>query len=354
MNSAFGGLLFLHSPAGEGNSITVNVHHVVLTPTYDLTDPNRALVWKYKRTHAAGLWADLAGRYIVFNLPSKSVLHLDHAQLDRALSFWDSIVLAHHELRGTKPTNRERIVCDEQPSAGYMRTCVGQRESRSLSTSLSDSGYPIVTHMDVSDSDSNGFLFNCEQLETIGNWGLFHELGHNMQQGWWSELCFVVSIVLHLLLCAAFDGTGEVTVNIFTLHAMDKVCHHQPWMHSWLKDQVPSTKEYIENGSNFDDWKEKAGVALFIYAQLIREYGWESYKAVFREYEQKKPHLHSDQEKMDHWIATFSRHVGHNLIPLFKFWGFPVSESTVNDLQALPIPQIFDEFIQIAPDRYSI
>jgi hypothetical protein len=143
-------------------------------------------------------------------------------------------------------------------------------------------------------------------------------------------------------------------VNIFTLHAMDKVCHHGPWLHSWLKEQVSDAKEYIENGSNFDEWKEKAGVALFIYAQLIREYGWKSYKSVFREYEQKQPHLQSDQDKMDHWIATFSRHVGHNLIPLFKFWGFPVSESTVNDLQALPIPQIFDEFIQLAPDRYSI
>jgi hypothetical protein len=121
MSSAFGGLLFLQSPNGESNSITINLHHVVLTPTYDITDPNRAELWEYKRLNASGLWADIAGRYIVFNLPSKSVTHLKSAQLDRALQFWDSIVLAHHDLRGTKPVKRERIVCDEQPSAGYMR-----------------------------------------------------------------------------------------------------------------------------------------------------------------------------------------------------------------------------------------
>lgn len=51
----------------------------------------------------------------------------------------------------------------------------------------SDSGYPIVTHMDVSEPKSKDFLFNSEQLETKGAWGLFHELGHNMQQGWWSK-----------------------------------------------------------------------------------------------------------------------------------------------------------------------
>lgn len=152
----------------------------------------------------------------------------------------------------------------------------------------------------------------------------------------------------------AFEGTGEVTVNIFTLHAMDKICQLKPWIHTWLNDQMASTKKYIEKGSNFKEWKEKPGVALFIYAQLIREYGWDNYKAIFRQYEKTQPSLQSEQEKMDYWITIFSRQVGHNLIPLFKFWGFPVSASTINDLQSLPIPQIFDELIQIAPERYSI
>ena len=209
--------------------------------------------------------------------------------------------------------------------------------------------------MDVSDPSSDGFLFNSERLEKLGNWGLFHELGHNMQQDWWSKSRSGVECVGFIgVICLAFDGTGEVTVNIFTLHAMDKVCHHQPWIHSWLNDQMSSTKEYVQTGSKFDEWKEKPGVALFIYAQLIREYGWESYKDVFREYENTKPHLDSDQEKMDHWIKTFSRRVGQNLVPLFKFWGFPVSASTVDELQALPIPPIADEFIEMAPERYTV
>ena len=152
----------------------------------------------------------------------------------------------------------------------------------------------------------------------------------------------------------AFDGTGEVTVNIFTLYAMDKICNLEPWIHAWLEDQISSTKNFIEKGSNFDEWKEKPGVALFIYAQLMREYGWESYKSVFRQYELSRPDLDSDQEKIDHWIITFSRQVGHNLVPLFKFWGFPISKPTIEDLKKLPIPKIFDEFIQLAPKRYSI
>jgi hypothetical protein len=41
--------------------------------------------------------------------------------------------------------------------------------------------------MDVSDPKSEDFLFNSERLEKKGAWGLFHEIGHNMQQGWWSK-----------------------------------------------------------------------------------------------------------------------------------------------------------------------
>jgi len=121
MCSAFGGLLFLDSPDEGFNSITMHLHRVVLTPCYYLADPNRAERWQYQREYAQGLWADISGRYIVFNVPSTSVRQLDSAQLDRALEYWDSVALAHHNLGGTQPKRRERIVCDEQPSAGYMR-----------------------------------------------------------------------------------------------------------------------------------------------------------------------------------------------------------------------------------------
>ena len=152
----------------------------------------------------------------------------------------------------------------------------------------------------------------------------------------------------------AFDGTTEVTVNIFTLHAMDKICHLQPWIHSWLTDQIDRTKEYINNGSDFNEWKDNPGVALFIYAQLAREYGWESYKEVFRKYEETKPDLDSDEDKMDYWAKTFSQQVGQNLVPLFKFWGFPISQSTIDELADYPIPEIADDFIEMAPERYTV
>lgn len=108
----YGGLVFLQSPDASECSITVSLNNVVLTPTYDLADPNRITNWQYRQRNAQGLWADLAGHYIAFNIPSKSVLHLTSTQLEDVLSYFDSAVLAHHDLRGTKPTFRERVVQD--------------------------------------------------------------------------------------------------------------------------------------------------------------------------------------------------------------------------------------------------
>lgn len=72
----------------------------------------------------------------------------------------------HHECRGSDVTShrRERVVNDCQPSAGYMH-----------------SGYPIVTHLDVSQPNDPWCIFNAENTLKKGNWGLFHEIGERLK-----------------------------------------------------------------------------------------------------------------------------------------------------------------------------
>ncbi|CAF1104715.1 unnamed protein product [Rotaria sordida] len=121
MSSAFGGLLFLESPAGESNSISVSLQNVVLTPTYDLMDSDRVERWEDLRVRAQSLWTEILLANTLFSIfRRKAYAHLDCVELDRALRFYDSVVVAHHELRGTTPGRRERIVSDEQPSAANM------------------------------------------------------------------------------------------------------------------------------------------------------------------------------------------------------------------------------------------
>ncbi len=51
-----------------------------------------------------------------------------------------------------------------------------------------------MTHLDAAPR-----MVDLATLLSKGEWGLFHELGHNHQSAAWT-----------------FDGTGEVTVNLFS------------------------------------------------------------------------------------------------------------------------------------------
>ena len=101
------------------------------------------------------------------------------------------------------------------------------------------------------------FLLNLANLSKNGDWGAFHELGHNMQDPMWT-----------------FSGTGEVTCNIFTLHAMEKLTGQKPWEHPWLVPARNTMKTYLKAGADFDEWKLKPSVALAIYAELARDMGF--------------------------------------------------------------------------------
>ena len=126
------------------------------------------------------------------------------------------------------------------------------------------SGYPIVTHLDVADPSNKLFLLSPQSLN-VGNWGLYHEVGHNMQDQMWT-----------------FKGTVEVTCNIFTLHAMEMISTKKVWIHEWLCGQLKNAEKYLKSGRDFSKWQNDPGVALFIYAQLAHNFGWEPFRKVFR------------------------------------------------------------------------
>ncbi|CAH1791856.1 unnamed protein product, partial [Owenia fusiformis] len=259
--------------------------------------------------------------YIIFTLPAESVRHIDDP--GEVIKYWDSVVEAHHELRTTNPgeQRRERVVCDIQPSAGYMHA-----------------GYPIVTMLDVGEPKSDKFLFNLPQLVTNGSWGLFHELGHNMQRKAWT-----------------FEGTGEVTCNIFTVHAMDKLCGIKPIDSDAIiaHNRKQKIKAYIENGPDFAEWKKQPFVALGIYIQLAHHFGWGPYRRVFAVYEamSNSELPNTTESKLDRWYVEFSKAVGLDLRVLFEFWGLPLSNMTWECIKGNPMWFPDDVLTKLVPTR---
>ena len=312
VSTPYGGLLYIMSP-NKSSKITLQVSGIVEAPSFDLRNPVTAENWDTIKT-APGLWTDISGHWFRITVPSSSVRDLINPT--ELMQVWDQVILANHDLRGTKPHRREWLVTDVQPVVGKAH-----------------SGYPLVSHMNMAEPDG---VLNLTRLSTIGFWGMFHELGHNMQRNMWT-----------------FEGTREVTCNIFTLHAVEKVSKQRLWLHDWLMKQMPKIENYLQSGAEFSEWQSSSGIGLGFYAQLAHNFGWQSYQKVFRGYEvlpiNKRPT--TNQEKIDHWVQKFSEAVNHNICPMVDFWGIPISQQAEKKIGSLSPFLPNDEMTAFAPDR---
>ncbi|MDE0002429.1 MAG: M60 family metallopeptidase [Rhodospirillaceae bacterium] len=306
--NAFGGLIYVEVPAdADLGTIAVEIQGAVAAPRFVLgeTDPAD---WRDEIRHAPASWAEIEGRNMIVTTDAREVRGLDNpAAVARV---WDRVLDLNAELaaglRAHAPSP-ERFVVDRQISVGWMH-----------------SGYPLMAHMAHSAYLVDAqHLSTCRQEWTGSNWGFYHEVGHNHQSDDWT-----------------FDGTGEVTVNLFTLYVYEFLCGIVP------TDRFPgSDKSWAEEMAryDFDDpdfelWKRHPFLALIMYAQMQQAFGWEAYRQVFATYRTlpgaERPK--SDDEKRDQWLVRFSRQVGRNLGPFFEAWGVPTSRAARDSIADLP------------------
>lgn len=302
--NAFGGLIYLEAPDDSGlGRVTVEIKGAVAAPLFVLgeTDPD---AWRDEIRNAPAPWAEIAGRNMILTTPSSEVRGLDDPAA--VAEVWDRALNLNAELAAWPSPARsspERFVVDRQILVGYMHA-----------------GYPLMAHL-----DQQANLVNAEHLRSECNWGFYHEVGHNHQAGDWT-----------------FDGTVEVTVNLFTLYVYDFLCEipmdgkrfhgsHQSWSELMAL--------YDFDNPDFELWKREPFLALIMYAQMQREFGWDAYRQVFATYrslpDAARPK--SDEEKRDQWLVRFSRQVGRNLGPFFEAWGVPTSKVARDSIADLPV-----------------
>jgi len=265
------------------------------------TDPT---AWLEKIRKAPAPWAELEGHNVILTVPSRVVRTLDNPE--ELMALWDRAIDDIADL-ATIPRHRlrpERYVTDRQISAGYMH-----------------SGYPIMMGLDVAEA-----TVNTKTLMTNGHagvWGFFHEVGHNHQIADWT-----------------FDGTGEVTNNMFAVYVFEKEFHitqsqHPALVPAKMQDRL---RRYIAGGADFAKWKSDPFLALTMYIELQQAFGWDAYKKVFAEYRalpsSERPR--TEMQKHDQWMVRFSHAVGKNLGPFFQAWGVPTSEAARQSLANLP------------------
>ncbi len=297
--SPYGGLVYVVVPPKLRGTVELTIRGAVEVPHFVLGTTTLEDWRKTIRDHPAP-WAELETAKVIITVPSEHVRTLDDPEA--LMRWWDTVMDGCADLTA-QPHERERperYVADVQISAGYMHA-----------------GYPIMTHLDAAPR-----FVDLERLSTQGDWGMFHEMGHNHQHKDWT-----------------FGGTIEVTCNLFSLYLMETVCKkgigHKAMEPASIEK---NTRAYEKGGRKFGLWKSKPFTALIMYQQLRTAFGWEAYKKVFAEYRDLADYARpkGDDAKRDQWMVRMSKTVGRNLGPFFEAWGVPVSKAARAKVADLP------------------
>jgi hypothetical protein len=296
----FGGLVYITTPVkAKLGKVEATIANAVEAPRFVLgsTTPEQ---WKASR-NALGPWAEFESKNVIITVPSEAARKVENpAEL---MKFWDKVLDTCADLTAVphERGRKERLMHDVQISAGYMH-----------------SGYPIMCPLGEIPTG-----LDHVKIQRDGAWGYFHEIGHNHQQPMWT-----------------FDGTTEVTCNLYSLYCLATLCPNAP-IHDAMKpdSRKRNATKYLNAGAKFETWKSDPFVALLLYFQLKEEFGWDTFKKVFAEYQNlpmnERPK--NDAEERDQWLIRMSNACGKNLAKQFDYWGVPTSVAAKKKVEGLPM-----------------
>eukprot|EP00727_Mastigamoeba_balamuthi_P006896 m51a1_g2827 hypothetical protein (885) ;mRNA; r:208157-211081 len=291
----FAGLLYI-DVAKKGSPVDVQFSGKLSDAPVYRAGTTTADQWNAAVSSTASPWGELEAKDVVFSLPTASLRKVkDMASVG---DYWQRVMDCVYHFRTTDPEAfKQRYVTDVQISLGYMH-----------------SGYPIMMVLEVEDTT----------LMTTGtsHWGQYHECGHNMQSPMWT-----------------YDGTVEVTNNLFSLYCERKMTGNWDWAAKSLKEAREMAVPYKKN-PDFNVWKDEDHyfMALLMYLEIGERWGWDVFMDLFREYDAlpKAVRPVTESDKRDQWLVRTSKRVNHNLCQLFDTWGVPISDSARQQVASLP------------------
>jgi hypothetical protein len=268
--------------------VEVQLEGAVRAPRFVLGQSDTP-TWQQETRYLPAPWAELENDSFIMAVPSSSIRDLDDPQA--LMEYWRDR-LDDAAWLGGEPQVRnraERFVLDVDISAGY-----------------GHSGYPLMAY--TPDWDAG-------LLRTQGDWGAFHEIGHNHQNADW-----------------VLPGSVECNTNLWSVYLYERVGVPIADAHPAVQPQERAQRiqDYIAGGRNFSrDWS--VWTCLESYLQLQTVFGWEFYHDLFAEYlalpEGERPT--SDHARIQQWVVRASNRAQRDLGPFFTAWGFPLDPATL-------------------------
>lgn len=312
--AAFGGAVYIdtgNTPI-DADPFLVNFDNALRAPTY-VHGQTTLDDWQNRQRNHPAPYAEFVGRNVAISFPADWIRELDDPS--SLMDYWDGVVALHDQLGGYAELRKmpERINVDCQISVG-----------------LFHAGYPTQGPQDRCRG-----VVDLPQLHSTGNWGWFHELGHEAQRrpdkvwGWSNPY--------------TFDGSIEVTVNLYSAHAFDQLGMRDRRGWTWTANAETveeKARDFLAAGGTYA--KGSAAEKLAMHLQVRHAFGWDVYREVLAGYSKQQDAdpsqlPRSEQAKRDAWLVRMSQATGRNLAPFYgKVWGIPLSPEAIKTVEGFP------------------
>ena len=297
VGNAFGGPIYIAiEPGSTLGDFQANFTNAVEAPMFVLGETSD-FEWIYSESDNPAPWAELVSDNFIMTVPSHEIRDLTNPT--DLMDWWDIALEMEHELYGYLPWPRvERAVFDAQISAGWMH-----------------SGYPFMAH-DLSVAG----VVNVSYMSENGDWGMFHELGHN-----------------HQWMPSTLPGTTETGCNFASVYLMEDLVGIEGHNAVDPAQRANRMRGYFDDGSNIANWS--VWTALDTYLIIKEEWGWDPITQALTVY-YTLPTAEvptTGDEEFNAWVLHLSNATGYNLAPYHAAWGFPLTQNTHDSLTHFPI-----------------
>ena len=237
---------------------------------------------------------------IIFTVPTKTVSKYGK-DLERIADTWYQIMEEIQWLVGYRFPKPMRYATDVEISIG------GQH-----------SGYPAMAMPLIGDFVDFEYIFSGDV------WGLYHEIGHNLQESRWVP-----------------KDAGETTCNIIPVMVNSKLFNED-----YTAKFYNSVKYFKKAGQTLKILQSRASHWEYLssYVGPHFEFGWTPFKETFAEILKlpKKFSPNNDESKHSFWAKTMSLKTGHNLIPYFQWWAWEINQEAIDATKHLPVWEMVD------------
>lgn len=344
LRNLYGGHVYILSNVPVKNPVSITFGNVCNSPDFVLGQTNAAQ-WQTAIRTSCVPFLELRSKNFTIVVPREYCLQYPIADpadmltewdmgMDEDVYGWTGLTENAADPLDKSPMLPMRFVLDVDPVVGY-----------------GHNGFPIVA---VQDQYWFTSFSNVNRLKNADVWGVYHEIGHNFQQGWWS-----------------WSTLGETTNNLFIYKLANRM-YRRGLTSAWppkehLNAAESATAISFANdaagGKNFDGTDARINSPFFRLVPFLQIFdkvpanwdgngmpdGWGFFPYLYSQTRRALRQPGSDLAKHDYFFEALCDYTKKNWVVFFIKWGIQVSDVTLARVAAKGYPIMNKDFWNYNP-----